>query len=100
MTCSALKRSYRDVIRNVSDTDARVHFVYLKVDEDLLLERVRARQGHFMKDDMVKSQMSSLEEPSPDESDCLQINVAGQSINQVCDKALHAVKAKLADPKR
>lgn len=80
LTCSALKREYRDVIRGAgkADRSVSVHFLYLKADETTLLKRVRERKGHYMKDDMVKSQFNSLEEPMADEMDCSIIDVSGQ----------------------
>ncbi|KAF2029436.1 carbohydrate kinase [Setomelanomma holmii] len=75
VTCSALKKKYRDVIRTArlydEDPNANVHFVYLRADKATLLARVRARQGHYMKDAMVDSQFAALEEP--DEAECKQL---------------------------
>lgn len=75
VTCSALKKKYRDVIRTArlydSDPDANVHFVYLRADMETLLARVGARQGHYMKNSMVESQFAALEEP--DETECKRI---------------------------
>ena len=62
VTCSALKRKYRDVLRR-----AEVRFVYLKGTRELIAERMAARQGHFFKPSMLDSQFASLEEPSADE---------------------------------
>ena len=64
MTCSALKRSYRDVLRGGS-RDLR--FVYLRGDRSLIAERLAARRGHFMNPTLLDSQFATLEEPSPDE---------------------------------
>ncbi|KAF2869942.1 P-loop containing nucleoside triphosphate hydrolase protein [Massariosphaeria phaeospora] len=67
VTCSALKKKYRDVIRTArlydEDPNANVHFVYLRASKETLLARVGARQGHYMKDAMVISQLAALEEP-------------------------------------
>jgi gluconokinase len=60
VTCSALKKTYRDVI--VPDP-ARVKLVYLKGPRDLLLSRLSARESHFMKPQMLESQLATLEEP-------------------------------------
>lgn len=79
LACSALRHRYRDVIRIAAynNSDVRVHFIYLHANEQILLKRVRARKGHFMKDSMVKSQMMTLEEPEPDEKDVSYIEVGG-----------------------
>lgn len=96
LTCSALRRRYRDVIRIASYNDAhvRVHFVYLKATEEMLLQRVRERKGHYMKDDMVTSQFRSLEEPEPDEWDVLTVDV-GATVDEVNRLALEAVQRML-----
>jgi len=64
-SCSALKRSYRDLLR--SSGDARVQFVYLAGTRALLAERMANRPGHFMPPSLLDSQLVILEEPSPDE---------------------------------
>lgn len=65
MTCSALKRSYRDVLRGGA-SDLR--FVFLKGKRALIAERLAARRGHFMNPALLESQFRTLEEPSPDEN--------------------------------
>jgi gluconokinase len=64
VSCSALKRSYRDVLRSGS---ADVQFVYLEGDRSLLEERLAARRGHFMPSSLLDSQFAILEPPSADE---------------------------------
>lgn len=64
VACSALKQSYRDILR----TRARdVRFVYLMGSRALLAERLAERRGHFMPPSLLTSQLDTLEEPSPDE---------------------------------
>ena len=101
LTCSALKRKYRDVIRIAAynDHDVEVHFVYLRADEDVLMQRVKARQGHYMKDSMVHSQFKSLEEPKNDETDCLMLDVNG-SLSTVQRDALSIVQDVVAEDSR
>lgn len=65
VSCSALKRSYRDLLRSAGD--AAVQFVYLEGSRSLLAERLAQRRGHFMPPSLLDSQLSTLEEPSPDE---------------------------------
>lgn len=64
MTCSALKRSYRDILRAPS---RELRFVYLKGPQPLIAERLAVRRGHFMHPSLLESQFATLEEPSPDE---------------------------------
>lgn len=98
VTCSALKHKYRDVIRVASyeHPTVQVHFIYLKVDEDTLQARVKARVGHYMKEDMVHSQMEALEEPQEDEFDVLKIDVT-QDREAVKKGALTGLRAKLKE---
>lgn len=79
VTCSALKQRYRDVIRiaHYNSPDVLVHFVYLHASEDVLLQRVRARKGHYMGANMVHSQLEVLEEPAKEETDVITIDVSG-----------------------
>ena len=96
VTCSALKRKYRDVIRIASYHGARllVHFVFLSASETLLMDRVRTRKNHYMKDYMVRSQFESLETPQKDEVDVLSVDASGES-REVQELALAVVKKAL-----
>lgn len=93
LTCSALKRKYRDVIRVAPyyDHDVRVHFVYLHAREEVLLQRVQARQGHFMGANMVHSQFGILEPPSIKETDCITVDVSG-SLDEVEKDAMAKIE--------
>lgn len=79
LTCSALKRKYRDVLRIASYNDHKVlvHFIYLHAPQEVLFARVHARKNHYMHDNMIKSQLEVLEEPVEDETDCLTVDVSG-----------------------
>src|SRR5947209_19436713 len=65
VTCSALKRVYRDIVTNNQSADVRL--VYLKGDFDLIAARLKARKGHFMPADLLQSQFDALEEPATNE---------------------------------
>lgn len=60
LACSALKASYRAYLL----LDERVQLFYLKGDYALIAERLRQRRGHFMRPQMLASQLSALEEPA------------------------------------
>jgi gluconokinase len=62
ITCSALKRIYRDQLR--AD---QVEFVYLAGTHDQIARRLAARHGHFMPPSLLDSQFATLEPPTPDE---------------------------------
>jgi len=64
VTCSALKRSYRDVLRAAAP---EVQFVYLQGSRALIAGRVAERRGHFMPASLLDSQLATLEEPDSDE---------------------------------
>jgi carbohydrate kinase (thermoresistant glucokinase family) len=64
ISCSALKRSYRDVIIGERPD---VALVYLKGSYDLIHSRLAARHEHFMPVALLESQFAILEEPTPDE---------------------------------
>ena len=64
LTCSALKRSYRNIIIG----DRRdVMLVYLKGSRDVIHRRMAARHEHYMPVALLDSQFATLEEPTPDE---------------------------------
>ena len=58
VTCSALKRSYRDLL---DSAEGDVRFVHLSGDTELILERMKTRSGHFMPASLLPSQISTLE---------------------------------------
>ena len=62
VTCSALKRSYRDVLRGEA-----VEFVLLKGSQDQIATRLTARHGHFMPATLLQSQFETLEALGQDE---------------------------------
>ncbi len=59
LACSALKQSYRDSLL----VSPEVCIVYLRVSPEVLHQRLRQRQGHFMTEPMLQSQLADLEEP-------------------------------------
>lgn len=62
VSCSALKRSYRDRLR--TGAGRPVAFVFLSGSEALLTERMGARTGHFMPVSLLTSQLATLEDPT------------------------------------
>ena len=61
VACSALKKSYREVLR---EADAQVRIVYLHGTRELLQQRLEARSDHFMPAGLLDSQLAALEEPA------------------------------------
>jgi gluconokinase len=64
LTCSALRRRYRDVLRAAAPGTVFVHLVGAR---EVLLGRMTARSGHFMPATMLASQLDTLEPLEPDE---------------------------------
>ncbi|MEP7383039.1 MAG: gluconokinase [Gemmatimonadota bacterium] len=64
VTCSALKRRYRDVLRGGAPD---VRFIYLAGSRTLLADRMSHRTGHFMPAALLDSQLETLEPPDADE---------------------------------
>jgi carbohydrate kinase (thermoresistant glucokinase family) len=64
VTCSALKRAYRDRLRAAGPG---VRFVHLAGSRALIARRLAARRGHFMPPGLLDSQFAALEPPGPDE---------------------------------
>lgn len=92
IVCSALKKAYRDQIR---DGNQNVTFLFLDGDKALIIERMRARKGHFMKTDMLESQFATLQRPSAEETDVLTISIASD-IDRVVEQAITALKQREA----
>jgi ribose 5-phosphate isomerase A len=83
ITCSALKRSYRQII--IGDRP-EVRLVYLRGGRDLVAEHLTGRRDHFMPASLLQSQFDALEEPDPRE-DPLTIDV-GPPAGQVAEEII------------
>lgn len=86
VTCSALRRAYRDVLRQA---DARVRFVHLDGTRDEIAERMSARTDHFMPLGLLDSQLATLEPLEPDE-DAVLVPIEGTP-EQIAQTALDAL---------
>jgi len=70
LACSALKESYRDILRTGGD----VRFVCLKGTKEVILERMKNRKGHYMPTSLIDSQLKTLEEPQ----DAVIVDITGK----------------------
>jgi ribose 5-phosphate isomerase A len=91
ITCSALKRSYRDLI--IGDRP-EVRLVYLRGSRALIAQRLAGRHGHFTPASLLQSQIDTLEEPGPDE-DPLIIDI-GPPASQLADEIIRLLGASEA----
>lgn len=89
VTCSALKKSYRDTLRQKG-----VRFIYLKVSREVLRERLARRRGHFFNPALLESQLATLEEPR----DAVVVNADASDLDVVSDivRQLNASTTKVA----
>ena len=62
--CSALKRSYRDLLLNGRPA---ARMIFLAPDREVLARRLAARHGHFFPEQLLGTQLDALEPPGPDE---------------------------------
>ncbi|RAY16016.1 gluconokinase [Actinomadura craniellae] len=87
VSCSALKRAYRDLLAK-GRPDVRI--VHLDGDRALIQRRITARHGHFFPPSMLDSQFRDLEPPEPDE------NVVSVPITGTPEETVEAALAGLA----
>ena len=91
ITCSALKRVYRDYL--IGGRFPEVRILYLEASRDTLIERMRGRKNHFMPVTLLDSQLATLEAPVPDEHPIV-INVE-QTHEQMMRDVMKSLKQKL-----
>ncbi|UWR24245.1 gluconokinase [Sulfitobacter sp. S190] len=97
LACSALRRSYRDLLRK---RIGRVHFVFLHGDRALLEQRITNRTDHFMPVSLLDSQIATLDPPTPDEG-ATHIDVAPSkaAVNAAVEHAIRTLGLPLSAPK-
>lgn len=89
VTCSALKHSYRDVLR---EAGPQVRFLHLAASEDLIGDRLNHREGHFMPSSLLHSQFETLEPLGQDELDAGSVEVSVEGgVPQVITRSLAAL---------
>ncbi|HJU26822.1 MAG TPA: gluconokinase [Rhodanobacteraceae bacterium] len=89
ITCSALKRGYRERLRAGRQ---QVWFVYLRVPRAELELRVRTRHHAYMPASLLRSQLETLEEPQPDEPRTVTLET-GDTVETTVEAALDALRA-------
>ena len=86
VTCSALKKAYRDVLRDAAPT----FFVHLEAPFEVLQERMSQRTKHFMPTTLLRSQFDTLE-PLGDDEHGAGIDVT-PPLDEVIEEAVNAVR--------
>ncbi len=89
---SALKKSYRDILR---EGNHNLYFIYLKGDAVVIEERLKARKGHFFKPEMLKSQFDALQEPGADEPDVQVVDIR-PSLENVIENTCSTIRRIVA----
>ena len=92
ITCSALKRSYRDVLREdvaALEGEHRVVFAHLDGTADIIGGRLAGRRGHFMPASLLQSQIETLEDLEPDE-DGLRLDLT-QPPGELIDRVMRSI---------
>lgn len=93
VSCSALKRSYRDRLRAAAPD---VFFVHLTGDRELITERMSRREDHFMPPALLDSQFATLE-PLQSDEDGAAVDVGGDE-QDVTERAMTVLREHLAGP--
>lgn len=62
LACSALKENYRKILQQ--GLHEKIIWIYLEGDETILKERIKKREGHFMPEELLQSQLTTLEKPA------------------------------------
>ena len=91
VACSALKRVYRERIREQAGD---VCFVFLDGDFDLIEQRMRQRVGHYMQPGLLDSQFRTLEKPQADETDVIRLPIT-EPVQDMVAQALQALHSRL-----
>ena len=94
VACSALKRAYRDRIREQAGD---VCFVFLDGDFELIQKRMHQRVGHYMQPGLLDSQFFALEKPQADETDVIRLPIT-EPVQDMVAQALAALQARTSSP--
>jgi gluconokinase len=86
VACSALRRSYRDILNKAGD----VRYVHLAGSFELIEARVNSREGHFMPPSLLESQFATLEDPANEPG------VATVDIDQTPEQIVASAVAQLS----
>ena len=88
LACSALKQSYRNHLR--SSSNSTLIFIYLKGSKELIAQRLKKREGHYMPADLLDSQFEALEEPRARDAITVSVDQSPEEIIREFRKYLKA----------
>lgn len=88
LTCSSLKKTYREKLRQAGGEP--LYFVFLKGSPELLAERMGHRKGHFMPAALLQSQLATLESPEH-EPNVVTVDI-DQTIEEIVDDSIVALE--------
>lgn len=92
VSCSALKRAYRERIERSLKENVIVVWVYLKIeDKDKLKQRLRERKGHFMSENLVQSQFEALEPPNAELERVIEQSVEDRSVDEIVKELIQLI---------
>lgn len=89
LTCSSLKKVYREKLR--SSAGEPLYFVFLKGSPELLASRMGDRKGHFMPTSLLQSQLATLESPEGEEA-VVTVDIDA-SVPEIVDDAIVKLEA-------
>jgi len=90
VACSALKRAYRDRIRQQAP---QVRFVFLDGSAETIRQRLDARVGHYMPPGLLQSQLNTLQRPEADETDVVTVSLEAP-VEQLSVQAIAALQPR------
>ncbi len=91
VSCSALKKIYRDRIRQQAGP---VVFLFLDGSPELIRQRMQERKGHYMQAGLLDSQLQTLEKPGADEHDVITLTI-DQSVSTLLANSMVKLDAYL-----
>lgn len=91
VSCSALKRAYRDRLRAAAPG---LRFIFLDGSPELIRARMLARQDHYMPSGLLDSQFNTLQRPGADEPDVTAVSIAGPTDAVVAGAVAALVQAQ------
>lgn len=108
LACSALKKSYRDVlnghkiefkrqhliedkVQSLIDVKTKVLFVHLDGPPQLIKERMESRRGHYMPPSLLDTQLGTLEPPTHPDEFCIRCDIQ-ENVTVIVDLVINKIQ--------